>query len=244
MVCLPAPSLLESNHWQTRALAYTLRCKVIHHDGFICETSMNGPAPKLHTQDATPIALHDRAMDNLRYIRETMERSGSFTHVSGIGGVAMGLVALVASCFAVTASSELIWLTVWFEAAAVSLAIAVYSMARKSKSEGMSVMSGPGRRFTWNVIPSLAAGAALTFALLQMGALQLLPGTWLLLYGTSVVTGGSYSVRSVPLMGAAFMSVGALALLTPPAWGDFWMAAGFGGLHIVFGVVIWRKHGG
>jgi len=205
---------------------------------------MNSPGPKLHSPERAPIALHDRAMDNLRYIRETMERSGSFTHVSGIGGVVMGLVALVASGFAMTAASDLIWLTVWFEAAAVSLGVAVYSLARKSKSEGMSLLSGPGRRFTWNVIPPMAAGAVLTFALLRLGAMHLLPGTWLLLYGTSVVTGGSYSVRSVPLMGAAFMLVGALALVTPPTWGDVWMAAGFGGLHIAFGVVIWRKHGG
>ena len=190
------------------------------------------------------MALHDRAMDNLRYIRETMERSGSFTHVSGMGGVAMGLVALVASGFAVTASSDIVWLTVWFEAAAGSLAIAVYSLARKSRSEGLGLLTGPGRRFLWNVIPPMAAGAVLTFALLRLGAIELLPGTWLLLYGTSVVTGGSYSVRSVPLMGAAFMFVGALALVTPPIWGDAWMAIGFGGLHIVFGGVIWRKHGG
>jgi hypothetical protein len=71
-----------------------------------------------------------------------------------------------------------------------------------------------------------------------------LPGAWLLLYGTGVVTGGAYSVRSVPLMGAAFMVVGALALFAPPAWGDAFMALGFGVLHIVFGVIIWRKHGG
>ena len=190
------------------------------------------------------MALHDRAMDNLRYIRETMERSGSFTHVSGMGVVAMGLVALVASGFAVTASSDIVWLTVWFEAAAGSLAIALYSLARKSRSERSGLLTGPGRRFLWNVIPPMAAGAVLTFALLRLGAIALLPGTWLLLYGTSVVTGGSYSVRSVPLMGAAFMCVGALALVTPPIWGDAWMAIGFGGLHIVFGGVIWRKHGG
>ncbi len=205
---------------------------------------MSSPAPQLHDPDRQPIALHDRAMDNLRYIRETMERSGSFTHVSGAGGVAMGIVALIASGFAVTASSEVVWLAVWFEAAAISLAIAVYSLARKSRSEGMSLLTGPGRRFTWNVIPPMAAGAVLTFVLLRVGAMDLLPGTWLLLYGTSVVTGGSYSVRSVPLMGAAFMLAGACALITPTAWGDAWMAAGFGGLHIVFGVVIWRKHGG
>ena len=205
---------------------------------------MSSPAPQLGDLDRQPIALHDRAMDNLRYIRETMERSGSFTHVSGVGGVAMGVVALIASGFAATASSEVVWLAVWFEAAGVSLAIAVYSLARKSRSEGMSLWTGPGRQFTSTVIPPMAAGAVLTFVLVRLGAMDLLPGIWLLLYGTSVVTGGSHSIRSVRLMGGSFMLAGSLALMTPPTWGDAWMAAGFGGLHIIFGVLIWRRHGG
>ena len=156
----------------------------------------------------------------------------------------MGFVALIAAGFAMTAGSDVVWLAVWFEAAALSLVIAVYSLTRKSKLAGVGLLSGPGRRFTWNVIPPLSAAAVLTFVMLRTGAIDLLPGTWLLLYGTSVVTGGSYSVRSVPLMGATFMVVGSLALVTPPSWGDAWMAAGFGGIHIVFGAIIWRKHGG
>jgi hypothetical protein len=45
-------------------------------------------------------------------------------------------------------------------------------------------------------------------------------------------------------MGVAFMLAGVAAFLSPPVLGDAFMAAGFGGLHIVFGIVIWRKHGG
>jgi hypothetical protein len=205
---------------------------------------MNLPARKLRESDPPPVALHDRAMDNLRYIRETMERSASFTHVSGIGGVLMGVTALAATVAAAATSTEFEWLSVWLVAAVLSLGVATYSMARKSRAEGVTLMTGPGRRFTWNVIPPLVAGAVLTIALVRMGSTQMLPGTWLLLYGTSIVTGGSYSVRPVPLMGVAFMLGGVLALLSPPAWGDAFMAAGFGGLHIVFGLWIWRKHGG
>ena len=190
-----------------------------------------------------PFALHDRAMDNLRYIRETMERSASFTHVSGMGGVLMGLIALGAAVLAWRAVG-LVWLGAWIGAAMVSLAVAVFMMARKSRAEGMTLMTGPGRKFTWNVIPPLAAGAVLTVALARGGMMELLPGTWLLLYGTSVVTGGSYSVRPIPVMGAAFMLAGVAALQTPAAWGNAFMAGGFGGLHILFGIVIWRKHGG
>lgn len=204
---------------------------------------MNLPARDLR-HDEAPVALHDRAMDNLRYIRETMERSASFTHVSGIGGVLMGTVAIGAAVLARSTESIGSWIAIWLVAAGVSLAVATLSMARKSRAAGMSLLTGPGRKFTWNVIPPLIAGAVLTVALVRLGLIDPLPGMWLLLYGTSVVTGGSYSVRPVPVMGVAFMLAGMAALLSPAAWGNAWMAAGFGGLHIVFGIVIWRKHGG
>jgi hypothetical protein len=205
---------------------------------------MNSPARKLRRPEQPPLTLHDRAMDNLRYIRETMERSASFTHVSGIGGVLMGSIALTASALAWGVEDRLVWLEIWMVAAFASLAVAVVMMRRKSRAEGMAMLTGAGRKFTWNVIPPLAAGAVLTLVLARAGAFEMLPGTWLLLYGTSVVTGGSYSVRPIPLMGAGFMLAGVLALLAPPSLGNLFMAVGFGGLHIAFGIVIWRKHGG
>jgi predicted membrane channel-forming protein YqfA (hemolysin III family) len=183
-------------------------------------------------------------MDNLRYIRETMERSASFTHVSGIGGIAMGLIALAAGAAARAVTSEAAWLSIWLGAAALSFAVAALMMGRKSRAEGVSLLSGPGRRFAWSMIPPLLAGLILTVALVRAGLFDLLPCMWLLLYGASIVTGGSYSVRPVPLMGVGFMVAGVLALASPPAWGDAYMAGAFGGLHIVFGFVIWRKHGG
>ena len=205
---------------------------------------MNLPARKLRSPDRPPVALRDRAMDNLRYIRETMERSASFTHVSGMGGVATGLIGLGAAALAAGASSQAAWLGIWLGAAALSFLVSLPLTARKSRAEGVSLLSGPARRFAWSMIPALLAGAALTGGLVRAGSFDLLPATWLLLYGASVVTGGSHSVRPVPLMGAGFMLAGALALVSPPAWGDAFMAAAFGGLHIVFGIVIWRKHGG
>lgn len=205
---------------------------------------MTLPATKLKSADRPPVALHDRAMDNLRFIRETMERSSSFTHVSGIGGVLMGVIALAASVVAMRTMSVYTWLATWLVTAVLSIAVAAFMMARKCHAEGVTLLSGPGRRFAWNVIPPLAAGGVLTLALMRAELFDLLPGTWLLLYGTSIVTGGSYSVRLIPVTGAAFMAAGVAALLSPASWGDAYMAAAFGGLHIVFGTVIWRKHGG
>lgn len=201
--------------------------------------------PAVDTATATaPRALHERAMDNLRYIRETMERSASFTHVSGAGGVLMGLLALFVSIAASGVSLGPAWLGLWMATAAVSLGLSTALMARKSRAAGTTLLTGTGRKFLWNLIPPLFAGVLLTAALARAGLYELLPGTWLLLYGVAVVTGGSYSVRPVPVMGTAFMALGGAALVSPSTWSTLYMAAGFGLLHIGFGAVIWRKHGG
>jgi hypothetical protein len=88
------------------------------------------------------------------------------------------------------------------------------------------------------------AGCALSILLAQLGMLLVLPGLWLLLYGTAVVTGGAFSVRIVPIMGLCFMALGVVALVAPQAWGNLFLGLGFGFLHIVFGTVIARRHGG
>lgn len=188
-------------------------------------------------------ALHTRAMDNLSFIRHTMERATAFTAVPGWGGVTMGVIALAAAALA-WGQSPSRWLITWLGAAVLALGVGGWAMARKARLAGTTVFSYSGRRFVLSYVPPIAVGALLTAALVRGGAFATLPGTWLLLYGTGVVTGGAFSVRVVPLMGLCFMALGAVALFGPVAWGDPLMAAGFGGLHIGFGLIIARRYGG
>jgi hypothetical protein len=200
--------------------------------------------PRPTPQEAGAPTLHARAMDNLSFIRSTMERATAFTAVPGWGGVAMGITALVAAALAQTRATENEWLAAWLGASALALTIGGWSMAVKARRAGTSVLSYSGRRFVLSYVPPLAVGGLLTLVLVRAGLYGALPGTWLLLYGTGVVTGGAYSVRVVPIMGLCFMALGALALLAPPDWGDWLMALGFGGLHIIFGLIIARRYGG
>ena len=183
-------------------------------------------------------------MDNLSFIRSTMERATAFTAVPGWGGVAMGVTALIATAVAYESPSPREWLTVWLSASVLALSIGGWTMALKARRAGTSVFSYSGRRFVLSYVPPLAVGVLLTLVLVRAGLYSALPGTWLLLYGTGVVTGGAFSVRIVPLMGLCFMALGAIALLSPPGWGEWLMAAGFGGLHIIFGLIIARRFGG
>ena len=180
-------------------------------------------------------ALHDRAMDNLRFIRQTMERATAFTAVPGWGGVGMG---------AESRLTRAEWLGTWLGTAVLGLTLGGWAMSVKARRAGTPVFSYSGRRFVLSYLPPMLVGALLTGVLVRAGLYEALPGTWLVLYGTGVVTGGAFSVRVVPLMGLCFMGLGALALFAPPAWGNALMAAGFGLLHIVFGVIIARRYGG
>lgn len=183
-------------------------------------------------------------MDDLRFIRRTMERAGSFTALPGWGGVGIGVTGLVASVVASGQATPSGWLAVWLTTAAIATVIALASMVRKARRAKMSLSSGPGRKFFLSFFPPVAVAMALTVALVARGAFDLLPAFWLLSYGAAIVTAGAFSVRAVPLMGLAFLAFGGGALVTPAAWGDAWMATGFGGLHICFGLLIARRYGG
>lgn len=188
--------------------------------------------------------LPTAAAEDLRYIRQTMERSAAFTAVSGGGQILLGLTALAAAWVASHQSSPFTWLRIWLGEAIVAIAIALFSMYWKANRSGLPLFSGPGRKVALGLLPPLAAGAVLTFLLFRAGVISALPATWLLLYGAGIATGGLYSVAIVPVMGVSFMIVGALAALGPVSWGNWFLAAGFGGLHILFGSLILRRHGG
>lgn len=190
------------------------------------------------------VALEDRAADNLRFIRETMERAGSFTAVPGRGGIAIGLTALAAAFVASHQPTTARWIVVWLAEAVLAMVLALLTVAQKAHAARVPLFSGPGRKFALGFAPPMIVGGLLTAAFYRDGEIRLLPGMWLLLYGTAVVSGGSFSVRVVPMMGVCFIFLGAAAIVSPAAWGNGYMMAGFGGLQIVFGLIIAQKYGG
>ncbi len=193
-----------------------------------------------------PPDLSVRAMDNLRFIRETMEHAGAFTAVPGWGGVLMGVTALVAAGLAAVQPFpfEGTWLRIWIAEAVLGTVIGGITMWRKSSKGQTSLLSAPARKFALAYAPPVLVGAALTLALAGTPSHHFLPAVWLLCYGAAVMTGGALSVSAVPVMGFCFLLTGIAALLAPVTWQDILLAVGFGGLHIVFGFLIARRYGG
>jgi len=198
----------------------------------------------LRSPQREPIPIDARAADHLRYIRETMESAAEFTAVPGWGGVAMGLTAVVAAFAASRQTTPRAWLAVWLIEAFVAVAIAAPAAATKAHRANSALFSGPGRKFLLSFAPPIVVGGLLTIALFLAGAVAALPGVWLLLYGTAIVTGGAFSVRVVPVMGLCLMLIGGAALFAPAIWGDAFMGAGFGVVQIGFGWWIARHYGG
>lgn len=202
------------------------------------------PLPNPLRSARAPIPIDARAADHLRYIRETMESAAEFTAVPGWGGVAMGVTALVATYIASRQTTSQRWFTVWLVEAFVAVAIAAPAAATKAHRANAKLFSGPGRKFLLSFVPPVVVGGLLTFALAHAGLHAILPGMWLLLYGTAILTAGSYSVRVVPIMGFCLMLLGAAALFIPRNMGDLFMALGFGFVQIGFGIWIARRYGG
>lgn len=189
-------------------------------------------------------STQSEATENLRIIREVMERSGSFTAVPGWGMASVGLIALPVAIVAALQSDIDLILSMWLGLAVVAMAVGVYTLRQKMHRLGVTMRSGPGRKYILSLLPSIVAGFLLTAALWLEGSTDLLPTLWLLLYGAGTITGGASSIPAIPILGMCFMALGVLTLLTPVAWAPFVLAAGFGGLHIGFGLHIACKHDG
>ncbi len=195
-------------------------------------------------ENSEPPSLHGRAMDNLAFIRETMERSSAFTAIPGYGGALMGVTAIGAAIIAHNQLTIRAWLITWMVEAFLAFFIGMFAMWQKTKSSGDSLLSAPARKVAFGFVPPIIAAIILTSLLYFKGLFSLMPTIWLTMYGTAVVTGGAYSVRIVPIVGWIFIALGLVSVFLNAGYGNLLMGLGFGVLHIVFGLVVARKYGG
>jgi len=191
-----------------------------------------------------PRSISNEAADNLTFIRSAMERSSAFTAIPGVGGVVTGAIGLVAAVVGARQPTPDRWLGTWLVAACVALIVELGAMVWKARRAGLTLTGTNARRFALGIAAPLVAGAAITYELWTVRSFTVMAPAWLLLYGAGVLAGGMFSVPVVRAIGVCFMAAGIAAVLTPPEWGNLWLATGFGGLHVGFGTYIARNLGG
>src|SRR5437667_11716167 len=164
-------------------------------------------------KNATVVSINERAGENLTYIRETMERAGSFTAVPGWGGILMGISALLTALISSRLPSKELWFDSWIGEAILALAIGGWAMQQKAKAVQSTLLYGAGRKFALSLCPAMIAGGILTVVLYKSALFGLMPGVWLLLYGVVAVTVGALSVEVVPVLVVFYIQLRALALV-------------------------------
>jgi len=199
---------------------------------------------KENIETSERINIGDRAIDNLKFIRETMERSTVFTSVPGYGGILMGATAAVAAYIAHSQAYLRDWLLVWLMEAGLAFFIGLLAMWQKTKLTKTSLFSTPARKLLMNSLPPMLCGVFITLGLWRFGHFEAMIPVWILTYGAAVVCGGAFSVKAVPIMGWCFIALGAVAFFLPANMGNLMMGLSFGVLHIVFGLIIGRRFGG
>ena len=206
---------------------------------------MNGQTlRKVDTEAEQPINIGDRAVDNLKFIRETMERSTVFTSVPGYGGIFMGATAIAAAFIANFQPLLRGWLVVWLVEAFLAAGIGFFAMWQKAKITKTSLISVPAKKFASGFLPPILCAVFITFGLWRFGDFEVMIPIWILLYGAAIVCGGAYSVRVVPIAGWCFIALGAIAFFLPVGFGNAMMGLSFGVLHIIFGAIVAWKYGG
>jgi hypothetical protein len=203
------------------------------------------PQPRPHpARERDLVQIDEGAAANLRYIRSTMEAAHTFTTVPGNGCIAMGLLALLAASLEAFTPLAAHWLALWVSAATLACTTALVLVVRKARDQDLSLKHAVARRFFMTLAPAFVAGAILTAVLVDEVPRATIAGLWLLLYGTGVAASGVFAIRVVWGAGVAFMLLGAATFLLPAPLAPAMLALGFGGIHIVLGEIVRRRHGG
>jgi len=214
----------------------------------------------------------EKAARELKAIRELMERPVRYSTQSGLSGILAGAVAL-AGCGADWAVSEhyrqhpsaAFWinLVVWGVVFVTAFASVVVLTRLRERRCGMPFWSSIKRRILLTILPPFFAGAGLTLAIafrwyygIGPNMWGLIPSIWMTFYGVACWQVGELSIREMRVMGAAFIASGLIVACLLPAklivaaggtldYEPYWtIGITFGGFHLIYGLVVWIRHGG
>lgn len=186
------------------------------------------------------VALDTHALGTLQYIRASIDAAGLLA-VPGSAGIAMGAVGILTALLVSFKAVAVHWLLIWLIAGLVAIAFGTALMVHQVVTRGTALYRGPLRKFLMCLCPPLLVGAVLTWQLWLRAEFNLIPGVWLLMYGCAVMAASTLTRRALAVMGALLVLLGLAALQVPENFQNTVLGVGFGGLHLLFGILIGGK---
>lgn len=191
----------------------------------------------------------DKNLEDIKHIRSMMERSTKFLSVSGLAGIGAGIVAMISAYIA----NEISWGRVsffgdmmldLFALAATTVALAggcgLYFSMRKAKNNNSKFWLPITIQILRDFSIPMIAGGGLCLAMVMHGSSLFIPATMLIFYGLALISAGARTYSDIKMLGICEIVLGLLAAIFIRNGIIFW-AAGFGVLHIIYGVVMyWR----
>lgn len=202
------------------------------------------------------------SLQDVKDIRKLMERSSRFISLSGLSGVAAGICALVGAAIArnvvfesyykrynsreAFSSEDFHSLKIQLIGLAaavllVSCLSAFYFTWNKSKKLGRTLWDHTSRRLLWNIIIPLTAGGFFILSMLQYDEWRFVAPACLVFYGLALVNASKYTLSEIRYLGYCEIILGLLTTQWP-GYGLYFWAAGFGILHIVYGIIMWWRY--
>lgn len=203
--------------------------------------------------------MNQKISDDLAHIRSMMERSSRFLSLSGLSGVGAGVVGLIAGCIAMYLTdgyfmdyavgelkvyqSDMLYRLIALGASALILAIfcGCYFTIQKSKKLGLQIWTATTKKILVQLAIPLAVGGIFVLALLQYHLYGFVAGTTLIFYGLALVNAEKYTYSDIKYLGFLEIILGCLSLFFIGKGLIFW-TIGFGVLHIVYGIILYRKY--
>ena len=204
---------------------------------------------------------NQQTLETLQDIKRIMERSSRFISLSGLSGIAAGICALIGAWFASKEFAPYYYdydkrgedagddfqqlkfrlLIIALAVLAAALTSAFYFTWRKAKHNKLPIWDLTSKRLTINLLIPLVAGGLFILAMYQYNEWIFIAPACLIFYGLALVNASKYTLTDVKYLGLFQILLG-LINTQFVGYGLYFWAAGFGGLHIIYGFVMWWKY--
>ncbi len=202
--------------------------------------------------------MKEKYIEDLKEIKEIMNRSTRFISLSGLSGVSTGIIALTGAFIAhqsffksqdylvynavdINRDDMIHLLLMAFATLILSIGSAIFFTLRKTRQRNQSLFNQQSKELLINLLIPLITGGLLCLVLLLEGFVGLLPPLTLIFYGLALVNGSKYTLPEIRNLGLIEISIGLLAIQFIQYGLVFW-AFGFGLMQIIYGLIVQKKY--